>query len=66
MTAAIEVRDLVKTYGDNRAVDGVSFAVEEGEVFAILGPNGAGKSTAVEILEGHRERTSGDVSVVMR
>lgn len=64
MTAAIEVRDLVKTYGENRAVDGVSFAVEEGEVFAILGPNGAGKSTAVEILEGHRERTSGDVSVL--
>lgn len=64
MTAAIEVRDLVKTYGENRAVDGVSFAVEEGEVFAILGPNGAGKSTAVEILEGHRERTSGEVSVL--
>ncbi|MEM7141449.1 MAG: ABC transporter ATP-binding protein [Actinomycetota bacterium] len=64
MAAAIEVRDLVKTYGDNRAVDGVSFSVEEGEVFAILGPNGAGKSTAVEILEGHRARTSGDVTVL--
>jgi ABC-2 type transport system ATP-binding protein len=61
---AIEVVDLVKTYGDTRAVDGVSFRVEEGEVFAILGPNGAGKSTTVEILEGHRERTSGAVSVL--
>jgi len=61
---AIEVTDLVKTYGDTRAVDGVSFSVEEGEVFAILGPNGAGKSTAVEILEGHRTRTSGTVSVL--
>lgn len=64
MTAAIEVRDLFKIYGDTRAVDGVSFTVEEGEVFAILGPNGAGKSTIVEILEGHRERTSGEVSVL--
>lgn len=64
MTAAIEVRDLVKTYGDVTAVAGVSFAVEEGEVFAILGPNGAGKSTTVEILEGHRERSGGDVAVL--
>ncbi|MDG2028063.1 MAG: ABC transporter ATP-binding protein [Acidimicrobiales bacterium] len=64
MTAAIEVRDLVKTYGDTRAVDGLSFSVEEGEVFAILGPNGAGKSTTVEILEGHRPRTGGDVTVL--
>jgi ABC-2 type transport system ATP-binding protein len=61
---AIEVNDLVKSYGPNRAVDGVSFAVEEGEVVAILGPNGAGKSTTVEILEGHRSRTSGDVRVL--
>lgn len=64
MSAAIEVRDLVKTYGDTRAVDGLSFSVEEGEVFAILGPNGAGKSTTVEILEGHRPRTAGEVSVL--
>jgi ABC-2 type transport system ATP-binding protein len=64
MAATIEVTDLVKTYGDTKAVDGVSFTVEEGEVFAILGPNGAGKSTTVEILEGHRERTSGTVSVL--
>ncbi|MDW3217383.1 MAG: ABC transporter ATP-binding protein [Acidimicrobiales bacterium] len=64
MSAVIEVRDLVKTYGDTRAVDGLSFSVEEGEVFAILGPNGAGKSTTVEVLEGHRTRTSGEVTVL--
>jgi ABC-2 type transport system ATP-binding protein len=60
----IEVRDLVKTYGDVTAVDGISFDVGEGEVIAILGPNGAGKSTTVEILEGHRHRSGGDVSVL--
>lgn len=62
--AAIEVRDLHKYYGDNHAVDGLSFDVEAGEVYALLGPNGAGKSTAVEILEGHRQATSGQVSVL--
>ena len=62
--AAIDVNDLHKQYGDNRAVDGVSFHVDEGEVYALLGHNGAGKSTAVEILEGHRELTSGSVSVL--
>jgi ABC-2 type transport system ATP-binding protein len=46
------------------AVDGLSLTVEEGEVLALLGPNGAGKTTVVEILEGHRPRTSGDVSVL--
>ena len=61
---AIDVQDLHKHYGDNRAVDGVSFHVEEGEVYALLGENGAGKSTTVEILEGHREATSGSVSVL--
>ncbi len=64
MATAIEVRGLVKTYGESRAVDGISFSVEEGEVFAILGPNGAGKSTTVEILEGHRDPTDGEVSVL--
>jgi len=62
--AAIEVRDLHKYYGENHAVDGLSFHVEAGEVYALLGPNGAGKSTAVEILEGHRTATSGQVSVL--
>jgi len=64
MSPAIEVTDLTKRYGDTRAVDGVSFSVEPGEVFAILGPNGAGKSTTVEILEGHRRRDGGSVSVL--
>jgi ABC-2 type transport system ATP-binding protein len=62
--AAISVRDLVKDYGDVRAVDGVSFDVAEGEVYALLGHNGAGKSTTVEILEGHRKRTAGAVEVL--
>lgn len=53
--------DLRKNYGDTRAVDGVSFDVREGEVYALLGSNGAGKSTTVEILEGHRTPTSGSV-----
>ena len=61
---AIEVAGLEKRYGANRAVDGVSFAVEEGEVFALLGPNGAGKTTTLEILEGHRRRDRGEVSVL--
>lgn len=64
MPVAIEVRDLVKHYGAVRAVDGVSFDVAEGEVFALLGPNGAGKSTTVEILEGHRLRGGGEVRVL--
>ncbi len=62
--AVIEVRDLTKRYGEIEAVRGVSLVVEEGEVLALLGPNGAGKSTTVEILEGHRERTSGEASVL--
>jgi ABC-2 type transport system ATP-binding protein len=62
--SAIVVRDLRKRYGDHLAVDGLSFTVEEGEVFGLLGPNGAGKTTTVEILEGHRERTGGEVTVL--
>ena len=62
--AAIVVDDLRKTYGDVRAVDGVSFEVAEGEVYGLLGHNGAGKSTTVEILEGHRTATSGAISVM--
>ncbi len=61
---AITVENLHKHYGAVHAVDGVSFAVEAGEVFALLGPNGAGKTTTVEILEGHRRRTSGTVDVL--
>jgi len=61
---AIDVRDLRKSYGEVTAVDGLSFHVEVGEVYALLGANGAGKSTAVEILEGHRTATSGAVEVL--
>ena len=60
----IEVQDLRKSYGDVKAVDGVSFSVEVGEVFGMLGPNGAGKTTTVEILEGLRPRDSGAVRVL--
>jgi ABC-2 type transport system ATP-binding protein len=60
----IEVRRLTKRYGDVEAVRGVDLFVDAGEVFALLGPNGAGKSTIVEILEGHRDATSGEVSVL--
>ena len=62
--AAIEVRDLHKRYGDVEAVRGLSFRVERGEVVGLLGPNGAGKTTTVEILEGYRDRSGGDVSVL--
>ena len=59
----ISVKNLVKVYGEKRAVDGISFDVEEGEVFAFLGPNGAGKTTTVEIIETIRTATSGDVII---
>ena len=60
----ISVHGLRKRYGDIDAVDGLSFEVAEGEVYGLLGHNGAGKSTTIEILEGHRERTAGEVSVL--
>ncbi|MDG2427079.1 MAG: ABC transporter ATP-binding protein [Acidimicrobiales bacterium] len=63
-TPALTVSGLGKSYGDVRAVDGLSFHVDPGEVFALLGPNGAGKSTTVEILEGHRTRDVGTVEVL--
>jgi ABC-2 type transport system ATP-binding protein len=63
---AIEVTDLHKSYGEIQAVRGVSFAVEQGEVFGLLGPNGAGKTTTVEILEGYRRRSAGEVRVLGR
>jgi ABC-2 type transport system ATP-binding protein len=62
--SAIEVTDLRKSYGELEAVRGVSFEVARGEVFCLLGPNGAGKTTTVEILEGYRLRTAGDVQVL--
>jgi ABC-2 type transport system ATP-binding protein len=62
--AVVDVRELHKYYGDVHAVDGLSFTIAAGEVYALLGENGAGKSTAVEILEGHRTATSGSVTVL--
>ena len=60
----ITVRGLRKAYGELEAVRGIDLEVERGEVFAFLGPNGAGKTTTVEILEGYRERSDGEVAVL--
>src|SRR5579875_2831019 len=60
----IRVRGLHKRYGDNEAVRGIDLEVRRGEIFAFLGPNGAGKTTTVEILEGFRRATAGEVSVL--
>ena len=61
---AIYVRGLRKSYGAFEAVKGIDFEVRPGEVFGLLGPNGAGKTSTVEILEGLRPRTAGDVKVL--
>jgi len=61
--ALMKVSNLVKHYGDVRAVDGVSFAVPKSEVFTLLGPNGAGKTTTLEILEGIREADAGEIEI---
>jgi ABC-2 type transport system ATP-binding protein len=64
MPASIVVTDVRKWYGETRAVDGISFAVEAGEFFGILGPNGAGKTTTLEIIEGLREPDRGTVRLL--
>jgi ABC-2 type transport system ATP-binding protein len=61
---AIRVTGLRKTYRDMAAVDGLDLSIPRGECFALLGPNGAGKTTTVEILEGYRSRTAGEVRVL--
>jgi len=63
-SACITVEDLHKSYGDFEAVRGIDLEVKTGEVYGLLGPNGAGKTTTLEILEGLRPRTSGNVSVL--
>ena len=62
--AAIEVQNLKKYYRETQAVDGISFSVENGEVFGLLGPNGAGKTTTIEIIEGMRVPDAGTVHVL--
>jgi ABC-2 type transport system ATP-binding protein len=62
--AVVTVRGLVKRYGRRDAIRGIDLEVHRGEIFAFLGPNGAGKTTTVEILEGFRDRTDGEVSVL--
>jgi ABC-2 type transport system ATP-binding protein len=61
---AIWVKDLRKSYGPNEAVRGISFEIAPGEVFGFLGANGAGKTTTIEILEGYRDRSGGEASVL--
>ena len=61
---SIEVSGLTKRYGSVLAIDTLSFSVARGEVFALLGPNGAGKTTTIEILEGYRTRSGGEVRVL--
>ena len=60
----VDVTALIKHYGPIKAVDGISFSVNEGEVFGLLGPNGAGKTTTIEIMEGLRERGGGNVKIL--
>lgn len=60
----IEVKDLKKYYGEIKAVDGISFYVEGGEIFGMVGPNGAGKTTTIECIEGLRKRDHGDIKVL--
>ena len=64
LVGAIEVVDLAKSYGETRAVDGVTFEVAEGEFFGILGPNGAGKTTTLEMIEGLRRPDAGEIRVL--
>jgi len=61
---AVSVRGLRKSYGGTEAVRGIDFEIRTGEVFGLLGPNGAGKTTTIEILEGYRERSGGEVEVL--
>ena len=59
----IEVKNLVKVYGKNKAVDNLNFTVEKGQILGFLGPNGAGKSTTMNIITGFIEQTKGEVII---
>src|SRR5271154_3203563 len=63
MPASIEVNNLTKKYGALTAVDNISFTVERGETFGLLGPNGAGKTTTLEMIEGLKRPTAGEIHV---
>ena len=63
MSNILEVKDLVKTYGDFTAVKGISFDIKEGEIFSLLGPNGAGKTTSISMLSTLYTPTSGDATI---
>ena len=63
MTAILEVKDLVKKYGDFTAVKGISFDIKEGEIFSLLGPNGAGKTTTISMLSTLYAPTSGEATI---
>jgi len=60
---SIEIKDLVKTYGEQKAVNAISFKVEKGEIVGFLGPNGAGKSTTMKILTGYLGQDSGEARI---
>ena len=66
MESIIEVKNLTKKYGKLVAVDNVSFEVEKGEIFGLLGENGAGKTTTLEMIEGLRKPTSGEMKILGR
>ena len=61
MNSALVVKNLIKTYGSNVVVNGISFEVNEGEIFALLGINGAGKTTTLECIEGLRNYDEGEI-----
>ena len=63
MPSILEVQDLVKKYGDFTAVKGISFDIQEGEIFSLLGPNGAGKTTTISVLSTLYAPTSGDAII---
>ena len=61
---SIEIKNLTKVYGAQKAIDGISFSIGAGEIVGFLGPNGAGKSTTMKILSGYIPQTSGNASIL--